>query len=173
MRLFVAVWPDPAAVEVISGLARPTLPGVRWTRLEQWHVTLRFFGEADPDEVAASLAPALPSGASVEAELGPASALLGRSVLQIPVAGLDELAAAVGSATADIGRPPRPGPFHGHVTLARARRPSDLRPLVGRPAASGWPVSEVTLVSSVTGRTGSRYDVIGRWDLAEAVGEQP
>jgi 2'-5' RNA ligase len=98
--------------------------------------------------------------------MGPACSLLGRNVLQVPVTGLEELAGAVVGATADLGRPPRPGPFHGHLTLARGRRPGDLRPLVGRPASSSWPVTGLTLVSSVAGPAGSRYEVIGRWDLA-------
>lgn len=163
MRLFVAVWPDAATLGVLSALARPELPGVRWTRPEQWHVTLRFLGDADPGAVAARLAPAVDGLTAVAASMGPACALLGRNVLHVPVAGLDSLAAAVAEATADLGRAPRPGPFHGHLTLARARRPLDLRSLVGRPASSAWSVCEVTLVSSVTGRSGSRYDVVGRW----------
>ena len=161
----MAVWPDAATLDVVSSLPRPDLPGVRWTRPEQWHVTLRFLGDADPEVVASRLAPALdrlPGGA---ASMGPTCALLGRTVLQVPVAGLEELAAVVGRVTADLGQPPRPGPFHGHLTLARGRRPPDLRELVGRPASSSWPVSEVTLVSSATGRGGSRYEVVGRWAL--------
>ena len=170
VRLFVAVWPDAATLEVLSALARPELPGVRWTRPEQWHVTLRFLGDADPGGVASRLAPAAQGLAAVAASMGPACALLGRTVLHVPVAGLESLAAAVGEATADLGQPPRPGGFHGHLTLARGRHPSDLRSLVGRPVASSWPVPEVTLVSSVTGRGGSRYEVIGRWPLAALSG---
>jgi RNA 2',3'-cyclic 3'-phosphodiesterase len=166
--LFVAVWPDAATVGLLSSLPRPALPGVRWARPEQWHVTLRFLGDAEPGAVASRLGSALPAGPAVRAEMGPACARLGRGVLQVPVAGLEDLAGAVVEVTPDLGQPPRPGPFHGHLTLARARRPEDLRSLVGRPASSSWPVQQLTLVSSATGRTGSRYEVVGRWDLGVA-----
>ena len=162
----MAVWPDAATHEVLAALARPALPGVRWTRPEQWHVTLRFLGDADAGDVAARLATAAGRSPAARGVMGPACALLGRNVLQVPVAGLDDLATAVAGATSDLGRPPRPGPFNGHLTLARGRRPGDLRSLVGRPASSSWPASEVTLVSSVRGAGGSRYEVIGRWPLA-------
>jgi 2'-5' RNA ligase len=165
VRLFVAVWPEAATLDVLGSLPRPALPGVRWTGPEQWHVTLRFLGDADPDAVASRLTSVLAGRAGVEAVMGPVCALLGRAVLQVPVAGLEDLAGAVAVATADLGQAPRPGPFHGHLTLARGRRPSDLRPLVGQAAAASWRVSEVTLVSSVPGRGGSRYEVLGRWSL--------
>lgn len=162
----MAVWPDTATLDVLSALPRPDLPGVRWTRPGQWHVTLRFLGDADAGDVVPRLEGALEGCAPADAVMGPACTLLGRNVLQVPVAGLDRLAGAVVDATTDLGRPPRPGRFHGHLTLARGRRPGDLRSLVGRPATSSWPASEVTLVSSVPGRGGSRYEVVGRWPLA-------
>jgi 2'-5' RNA ligase len=166
VRLFVAVWPDAGTLDVLAALPRPVLPGVRWTRPEQWHVTLRFLGDTDAGEAAARVATASRGLPAVAAVMGPTCTLLGRGVLQAPVTGLDDLAAAVVDATADLGRPPRPGPYHGHLTLARGRRPGDLRSLAGRPASATWPVGEVTLVSSVPGPGGSRYDVVGRWALA-------
>lgn len=162
----MALWPDAGTRDVLSALPRPVLPGVRWTRPDQWHVTLRFLGDADAGEVGARVDTALRGFPAVAAVMGPACAPLGRTVLQVPVAGLDHLAAVLVGATADLGQPPRPGPFHGHLTLARGRHPGDVRSLVGRAASSSWPVSEVTLVSSATGRGGSRYEVIGRWALA-------
>lgn len=164
MRLFLAVWPDGAALSALAALERPDLPGVRWTRPDQWHVTLRFFGDADASEVSGAVSPALPAG-GVAARLGPACALLGRSVLQVPVDGLGDLASRLGAATARLGQPPRPGPFRGHLTLARARRPGDLRGLVGREVSAAWDVTELTLVSSVTARQGARYSVVERWGL--------
>lgn len=173
-RLFVAVWPDATSTEVLAGLPRPARPGLRWTRPEQWHVTLRFIGSARPQEVASALAGAMESAAGaisalappVKARLGPATARLGRLVLQVPVAGLDALAALAVSATGGLGQPPREGPFRGHLTLARAQRPLDLRDLVGIPVEASWEPREVTLVSSRPGQAGpGRYEVIGRWRL--------
>ena len=165
----MAVWPDEETLRLLAELPRPAVPGVRWTRPEQWHVTLRFFGEADPAEAGAALGPAL-GGAptAVTADMGPAPALLGRNVLQGPVRGLEALAGVVDSATPDIGRPPRPAPFRGHLTLARGRDPRDLRPLAGGTVSSRWAVPEVTLVSSVPARSGSTYEVVARWPLGGA-----
>src|SRR4030095_14558559 len=48
MRLFVAVWPPPAVVGVLSELERPEAPGLRWSVPEQWMVKLRPLGHVDP-----------------------------------------------------------------------------------------------------------------------------
>lgn len=171
MRLFVAVWPPADVVEVLAALARPELPGVRWTTPGQWHVTLRFLGqvaEVDVDGVTDAfgridVGPAGP----VAAEMGPATACLGRGILQVPVQGLDELARAAVQATAAVGQPPDDRPFHGHLTLARARgRKGDLRRLRGTPLTGRWKVSELTLVSSTPHRDGSRYEVVASLPLA-------
>lgn len=132
MRLFVAVWPPPEIVERLKSLERPEVDGLRWTMADQWHVTLRFLGEAD--EVAARDAFGRISTAEpTTAELGPTTGRFGRRVLHVPVTGLEGLATAAVAATAGVGTAPDSRPFSGHVTLARARdrRGVDLRPLAG------------------------------------------
>jgi 2'-5' RNA ligase len=108
--------------------------------------------------------------AEVVAEAGPSLGRFGWRVLHIPVAGLESLAAAVVGATAAIGMPPEPRPFHGHLTLARSRgrgRPTvDLLPLAAVPFAARWPVEELTVVESVPGGGGSRYSVVARRSLS-------
>jgi 2'-5' RNA ligase len=146
---------------------------VRWTTSAQWHVTLRFLGEVDAAELDAlgtaldSVPARLPLGvAPVEALLGPATAWFpGRRVLQVPVAGLDELAGAVRSVTMSWGAPPEQS-FHGHLTLARARgrRPGPAG-LAGVPLRSVWPVGEVVLYSSTPGVGGARYTALRRVPL--------
>ena len=162
MRLFVAVWPTPAVVEELGALPRPAAPGLRWTTADQWHVTLRFLGDADPGEAVDALARL--AGASTEAVLGPATAELGRGVLTVPVAGVDELAAAVIAVTAEVGEPPEQREFTGHLTLARSRGPLPDG-AVGQPCAGRFPVDEVALVASRTEPGGARYEVIGRFAL--------
>ena len=56
-------------------------------------------------------------------------------------------------------------PFSGHLTLARAKRPSLLRHLPTPALERSWEVQEVTLVNSTLHPRGARYDVIGRWGL--------
>jgi 2'-5' RNA ligase len=151
-------------VETLAGLERPDVPGLRWTTADQWHVTLRFLGDVVPAEevtVREAFARIRVESRPV-AELGPATGRFGRRVLHAPVSGLEELAAATVAATASVGRPPDPRPFHGHVTLARARdrRGVDLRPLSGVALAGRWAVGEVVLVSSRLGRGPARYEVV-------------
>jgi 2'-5' RNA ligase len=156
-RLFVAVWPPDDVVAQLAALPRPELPGVRWTTPDQWHVTLRFLGEADPDDAADRLARA--ELASATAELGPRVSRLGSGVVTIPVAGLDRLAAAVDAA---FDEPPDHR-FRGHLTLARVRRGRSPPGLLGEPFQARFPVDDVTLVVSTLSPHGARYDVIGRW----------
>ena len=47
MRLFVAAWPPPEVVASLAALPRPDVAGLRWTRPDQWHVTLRFLGHVE------------------------------------------------------------------------------------------------------------------------------
>jgi 2'-5' RNA ligase len=86
-------------------------------------------------------------------------------VLCLPVTGLDAVAASVVEATADVGEAPEDRPFFGHLTLARARRgahPAALRRLPPVHVSGAWPVTEVTVVASRTGGSGSRYEVVER-----------
>jgi 2'-5' RNA ligase len=169
VRLFVAVWPPAEVVDALDKLSRPEQSGVRWTTREQWHVTLRFLGQmVDVDEARRAFARIdVDSVGSVFAEMGPATACLGRGVLHVPVRGLDELARATVEATAGVGRPPEDRSFRGHLTLARARGGrGDLRRLRGSPLAASWKVAEVTLVASTLRRDGSRYEVVTSLPLA-------
>lgn len=169
-RLFVGVWlPDDVRerlAEVVDGF-RGSHEGVRWERPEQWHITLRFLGDVTDEKAvitALEQAPLLPA----EAKLGPGIGMLGRQVVCVLVAGLDELAAAVQQATADLGQPVDTRPFKGHVTLARIpgrRRPQRrrsgvgfVRQWLGTPVTGEWPVDAVHLVQSHPGPSGSTYD---------------
>ena len=135
-------------------------------RREQWHVTLRFLGRVDAvDEAIAALGAM--RAAPAEAVAGPAVGRFGQRVLHVPVAGLDEVAAAVVVATASVGEPPEERPFAGHLTLARVARGGrvDLRRLAGQPVAGRWPVTEVCLVESHLSPKGARYEVVSRFPL--------
>ena len=168
MRLFVAVWPPADVVAELAGLDRPERPGVRWTTPDQWHVTLRFLGSMeDADQGERALARVCPVARPDEpvAVAGPTVVRLGPSILCIPVAGLEELAAAVLAATAGLGEAPPNRPFRGHVTLARAKRGVDVRALAGQSFSAEWPVREVTLVASETRPSGARYRVVAGYAI--------
>lgn len=161
MRTFLAVWPDRAALDTLAGLERPEVPGLRWTRPDQWHVTLRFCGSVADDDLP-GLVDAVSTGLAdqppVAARMGPATARFGDSILHVPVDGLDEVAGRVLAASAAFGDSHDERPFRGHLTLARARRRHRVpRALVRLPLVASWPVTEVTIVSSAPQPGGSRY----------------
>ncbi|MEE2769286.1 MAG: hypothetical protein VX833_08740 [Actinomycetota bacterium] len=166
MRLFVAALPDPAIVQyllqVYGGWPRPEIDGLRWTGPDQWHVTLRFLGLADP--IAAAVALDQLGTVAAKARLGPTTALFGRGILMVPVVGVDSLAGAVAAATPGVGETPENRPFAGHLTLARSRGriPAEL---VDVPVAGVFPVTEVCLMQSETLPEGARYEVLRRWPL--------
>lgn len=157
MRLFVAVWPTPEVVDALRRLPRPGAAGtagdgIRWTTPEQWHVTVRFLGdvpEAGLDAVAARWRATASEHDARTVTAGPATTTFGRSVLVVPVAGVDDLLGPDGK---------------GHLTLARSRR-RNLRPLSGEPFDASWTVEELTLVRSETRPDGAVYEVLDRWPL--------
>lgn len=172
MRLFVAVIPPQEVLDAIERIPRPHISTVRWTTREQWHVTLRFLGNVEDQQLAALSLSAVPSllnaeGASgVVAVLGPSSAWFpGRRILQIPVAGLDDVARATSVATSAL-TDEDPDPHSGHLTLARARgRARGPAELAGAELSASWPVDGISLVASELGSSGARYTVLQRVSL--------
>jgi 2'-5' RNA ligase len=162
-RLFVAVRPPPDVIDALGDLDRPDEPGVRYTPPEQWHVTLRFLGDAVVDDAVAALerlqAPA------ADAVLGPLVSRLGRNVVCVPVQGLDELAAAVVEVTASVGEPPDPRGFTGHLTIARLRGRAACG-VAGAPFSARFVVREVELVDSTLSSSGAVHEVVFRRSLA-------
>jgi RNA 2',3'-cyclic 3'-phosphodiesterase len=164
-RLFLAVWPTASVIERLRAVPTAFHPGVRWVPPENWHVTLRFFGDAEPAAVTARLAGRLGSLPSATAVFGPAVQRLGRRAFVVPVGGLEELASAVGVATADVGAPVGRRPFNGHLTLARLRR-GTVADVPAVSIAAAQRVTDVVLVQSDLTPVGATYRVIGRWAMA-------
>ncbi|MCY3578026.1 MAG: RNA 2',3'-cyclic phosphodiesterase [bacterium] len=163
-RLFLAVFPPQDVVDRLAELERPEVEGLRWTRREQWHITLRFLGEAEPEDVEDSLRGFQRSAPTVL--LGPAGRRLGSRALVLPADGLSELAAVVGTRTETIGQPLDRRGFTGHLTLARARKrvPGTV---VAQPFEAEFLANELWLVSSQLHSDGSRYTRLTHWPLAE------
>jgi 2'-5' RNA ligase len=165
-RLFVAVWPDAAVRDALAAIDRPASvggAGVRWTTPDQWHVTLRFLGQASVAEAEAAFAGAaglLPSG-PVVAQMDAAARRYGRTI-GLAVHGLESVAAAVLAATASVGEPAHPRRFTGHITLARTRRDRPRGGLreVGLDAPVSWTVPEIALVRSHLHPDGARYETV-------------
>ncbi len=164
-RLFIAVWPPEEVVADLMALRRKDQRGVRFLPPENWHVTLRFLGEAHVDEVADALDRTRLEACT--ARLGPGVDALGERSLVLPVAGVDELAAAVADTTATIGEPPRKR-FVGHLTLAKVRPRAPMPDLLGALAQMSFDVEEIALVASTLRPEGARYDTVGTWPVTTA-----
>jgi 2'-5' RNA ligase len=89
---------------------------------------------------------------------------LGRSTVVVPVAGLDQLAAATIEATAEVGVPPDPRPFTGHLTIARLKGRAACG-VAGQPFRATFPVREIHLVRSHLDSSGARYEVVASRQL--------
>jgi RNA 2',3'-cyclic 3'-phosphodiesterase len=164
VRLFVAVLPPAPVIESLQSLPRPDDGSVRWTTPSQWHVTMRFLGEVgDPSEVVEAVTGAVGSvrATAVEAWLGPVTAWFpGHHVLQVPVAGLDDIAARVRAATSRWGAPDE-RPYSGHLTLARTcGREAPPRGLDGARVSVGFAVHGVAVMESARDPAGARYRVV-------------
>jgi 2'-5' RNA ligase len=166
-RLFVAVWPPDDVLEPLRALGRKDRRGVRFVRPDNWHVTLRFLGEADPAIVASALDQALLP--TVHARLGPAVDVLAERALVVPVTGIDALAAAVEAATSDLGQPPRKR-FVGHLTLARLHRRATMPEALGALVGGAFDVTEIALVQSRLHPDGARYETLATWPTGRPYG---
>ena len=179
-RLFVSVRP-PAGVlavlrERIGPLSVDPPDGLRFLPARQWHVTLRFLGNAEEVLVDEALRSANLPSAEVEVSLQPE--VMGHVVV-LEAGGLDALAAAVATSTASLGDPLPQRAFRGHLTVARTGRDTS-RAAVGEHLASlggavgvastSWRPREVELVSSVTAGSGAVHEVMARYPLAESPG---
>lgn len=165
MRLFVGIDPPAdalAALDAALGPARAVAPhGLRWTRPEQWHLTLAFFGEvpdADVPRLTAALGDVV-GEAPMSLRLA-GGGCFGDRVLWVGLAGdvhaLRTLAAAVTTAARGAGVACDDQPFRPHLTLARAgKAPADLRPAATELAQVVGPVWEVAAVQLVHSRLGA------------------
>lgn len=144
MRLFVGVWPPADVLDAVAAL--PRVGDARWTRRDQWHVTLLFVGEVDDAEPwRARLQEVAAQYGARTVTLGPTTKILGRGVLVVPAAGLDDLAGAFGNDR-----------FRGHLTLAR-NAPRDL---AGTAVDASFEVRELALIRSHLGPSPARYETI-------------
>jgi RNA 2',3'-cyclic 3'-phosphodiesterase len=163
-RLFIAVWPPAEVARQLTAMhrhdQRQVQRGVRFVRPENWHITLRFVGDADPDAVVDVLDGT--AFASARARLGPAVEVMGGHAIVVPVHGLDTLARQVAERTGQIGEPPG-RQFVGHLTLARVKPDAAMPQVVGFSLSAEFDVEEIALVESRLEPQGVQYETIERW----------
>jgi 2'-5' RNA ligase len=174
-RAFVAAVPPGDVLDAIGALEWGEVAGVRACRRDQWHVTLQFLGNrADIDAVSDRLKDLAVRRGRVR--LGGGGAFPNERRGRVLWLGLREgaalfgqLAASVGALLTPLGYPPEARTYHPHVTLARCKAPTDLRPAVAalgaEPVGPAWTVEEVVLFESRTRREGAEYLERGRFPL--------
>jgi len=164
VRSFMAIPLDLALreqVERLQNALRRELPGVRWSRPESLHLTLRFFGDvpAESLERAAKLVLSLqPLGAPFELPsngLGAFPSATRPRVLWLGFESSDSmrrLYARLDAALEDAGLPREPRPFVPHLTLGRARgHLPDISALLqrhGHGIKGGLPVERIVIYRS-------------------------
>jgi 2'-5' RNA ligase len=180
VRLFVALTPPAEVAEALTiatlGL-RELAPELRWTRPEQWHVTLVFLGEVG-EGVVGELTRRLSRAATRHPPLSLALSGGGRFGHQVLWTGVrgdrDRLRRLVDSARAAARRsrlPVEDRPYRPHITLARAASGADLRPLVERLApwqGAPWVATRMHLVHSRLGAApdgSALHEPIASWPL--------
>ncbi len=159
-RLFIAVWPPEEVAAELSALHRKDQRGVRFVAPHNWHITLRFLGDADPDEVIDALDGT--TFAPTRARLGPAVDVFADRALVVPTDGLDALASRVTERTTKIGEPPRKR-FIGHLTLARVKPHVPMPRALGALVSAEFDVDEIALVQSRLHPDGARYETLETW----------
>ena len=179
MRTFIAVEIPPEVRTALGrtlGTLKARIAGVRWSRPENIHVTLRFLGEVDDrsiPEVAAAARAAARRTAPFELKLGGPAGFGGSSprVLLLAIGGQSEALVGLAAALEDeldergFGREGRA--FRPHLTLGRRGRsdvPESWRDLAQPPPAA-WDVDELCVFSSELTPQGPIYTPLARCPL--------
>jgi 2'-5' RNA ligase len=179
MRTFVAVEVGQAARETLGRLLedlRARVPGVRWSKPGNVHVTLRFLGEIEDAaiaDVAAAARDAARDTTPFSLRLGPPASFGGRSprVLLLGVEGEIDALARLQSRLEDaletrgFGREARA--FKPHLTLGRRKKGTvpaawcDATPA----DVTEWEVEELVVFSSTLTPAGPIYTALARCPL--------
>ena len=179
MRMFVAL-PLPGHIREELRFLCCGLPGARWVKPENLHITLRFLGELDGGEVE-DVDDALAGIHAPEFELEIADVgcfANGRNVRAVwagvrPTPALMHLHDKVESALVRAGLPPNGKRFTPHVTLSYPKGASigKVREYLARHSlfrTQPFAATHFTLFRSFTGGEGSFYRVEGEYELEAA-----
>jgi RNA 2',3'-cyclic 3'-phosphodiesterase len=197
MRLFVAIVPPAAALDELDAVVNPlraARPELRWTTVQDWHLTLAFLGEVGADilpELNRRLERAAARHQAQRLAIAGGGAFPGRSRARVLWAGIEAgpglapLAATVAAGARRAGAPPpdEGRRYRPHLTLARCREPANVAAEVGalaELAGTPWTATDIRLIrSNLTGRASPaddplnlrnprqppRYEELGAWPL--------
>lgn len=185
-RLFLGIRPPEGVLAALAG-TQETLRGAlarhaglcRWIRPESLHMTLHFLGDATAAQREALLArlaratfPAACAQTLDRFVLFPSArhARVGGIGRTPAEPGLEALVGQLDALVTEVGFTTEARPYHPHVSLVRfkaALRLPDEAPLFDAPAVV-FPVAAVTLYRSSLSKEGSRYEILGEYNLAPA-----
>jgi 2'-5' RNA ligase len=190
-RTFIAIdMPAPlvARLERLQATLADEVPGIRWSSIGAFHLTLAFLGDVantDLNDVcrasATAAAPFAPFALKLEGLGAFPDANRPRTVWAgltgDALAELGRLRTAVAAACAAEGAPPEDDRFHPHITLGRAQKkagpPRNLAAVLNRYrswSAGTMTVSEVVTYSSTLTPEGPLYVPLARAPLAARKG---
>lgn len=172
-RMKAALAQDPALADL----------RMRWVRPDVIHLTLKFIGEVAPEgltPIREQLAHAVPEPPEIVLSLAGAGSFEDRraprvvwaGVLSQPQWALLRLAEGIETWLAAAGIPRDRRGFLPHLTLARLpdglsdaqrRRAAEVTTAVTMPEIPAFHVKGVSLIQSVLGPGGARYERMGRW----------
>lgn len=181
-RAFLGSGPPPeewlSAWEAWSvPLQRRVSQSIRWTPPDNFHVTLRFFGDISQSEI--MLVEEIVAVVARDTQPFTIRAdglrifpdryrprVLALGLRDEPV--LLRLEETIRRATRSIGQKSEDQQFHPHLTVARAHNPTrrdvkllqDLLDTRAEPNLPAWQVADVTLFQSVLGAGGPKYKVL-------------
>jgi 2'-5' RNA ligase len=168
-RSFFALWPTPAARDVLAKWAHEAQHacGGRATPAEKIHLTLAFLGSVERDRLQQlHSAAATLTGERFDLTLDQAgywrhNRIVWAGATSVPPA-LIALVSALEGRLKVLGYSFEERPYAAHITLLRNARCSAVSPV----PPLRWAVDEFTLVESKPAERGTRYVVVGRWPLA-------
>ena len=191
MRVFVAVVPDEDARRSLA----PSLTclhewqrthegvGLRVSSVEKLHVTLCFMARVEElqlEDLSAGCARIAAAAPAMSLALGGAGAFPSARAARVLWLGVQEggaqlsvLAVSLAALAARLGIATEARAFHPHLTLARVTPALDARPLV-RALDAAQPsvtmnVKSLALIRSHTDASGTRYETLECFPLAEVV----
>lgn len=176
-RAFLAVVPPDEVLDAIDRLLdRPKSSRFAWTRRDQWHVTMQFYGRIDDvDGLQAAIRSATDAARPARIAIRGGGTFPKPKRAQVYWLGVDngdaliDLHAEIAAATRPFINLRDRAAFEPHLTLARLKRTVDLSEDVDAlrnvPVGPAWELRDLVLFESETRRRGAVYTEQARFPL--------